>query len=224
MRSVKIAPSIFAADFLNLKKVVEDIERLKVDYIHYDIMDYHFVPNISFGPLITEQISKVTSIPGDVHLMIELSPEKVERFFIDNIGIITVHVEANGFSRDILKLVRDSGRKVGISIKPKTPPEEIVPYLDLIDLVLVMTVEPGFSGQTLIPETEDKVRRVKQIVSQVSRNIEIEVDGGVNIHNMERLIQNGASILVMGSFFFRGDNAERVVSMLRMNYEKVNKV
>lgn len=220
MKNVKIAPSIFAADFVNLKKVIDDIERLKVDYIHYDIMDYHFVPNISFGPLITEQIAKATSIPGDVHLMIELSPGKVERFFIDNVQIITVHVEAGGFSRDILNLIKESGRKVGISIKPGTHPDVIIPYLDLVDLVLVMTVEPGFSGQSLIPGTEEKVKKVREMLSQVSRDVEIEVDGGVNIENMWRLIENGASILVMGSFFFRDGNAEKVVNTLRMSYRK----
>ncbi len=219
---VKIAPSIFAANFLKLGEEIVKLERLGVDYIHYDIMDNHFVPNISFGPLVVETISRNTSIKGDVHLMIDLSKEVISRFFIEGIEIITIHVEANGFSKEICEFVKGNGFKLGVAIKPKTGVEAIVPYLDMVDMVLVMTVEPGFSGQRLIRETIPKVKKVKDLISSLGRDVEIEVDGGVNIDNARELIESGANVLVMGSFFFSGDNGEKVVRFLRGIHEKVS--
>jgi len=219
---VKIAPSIFAANFLKLGEEIVKLERLGVDYIHYDIMDNHFVPNISFGPLVVETISRNTSIKGDVHLMIDLSKEVISRFFIEGIEIITIHVEANGFSKEICEFVKGNGFKLGVAIKPKTGVEAIVPYLDMVDMVLVMTVEPGFSGQRLIRETIPKVKKVKDLISSLGRDVEIEVDGGVNIDNARELIESGANVLVMGSFFFSGDNGEKVVRFLSGIHEKVS--
>lgn len=214
MRRIKIAPSIFAADFLKLNKAIELLEETNVDYIHYDIMDNHFVPNISFGPLIVESISKNTKIPGDVHLMIELSEEKLKRFFFDNIEFITIHIEANGFSKSLLKLIKDKGYKAGLSIKPNTPPEVIKEYLHIIDMVLVMTVEPGFSGQKIIPSAIEKIKEVKKIISSSERKIQIEVDGGVNTDNLKTLVDNGAEIIVMGSFFFKNNNYQKVINLI----------
>ncbi|MFN4245169.1 MAG: ribulose-phosphate 3-epimerase [Brevinematia bacterium] len=215
MRKIKVSPSIFAANFLNIEKEIEKLERLKVDYIHYDIMDNHFVPNISFGPLITKQIANSTSIPGDVHLMIDLSKERIQPFMeISNVEIITLHIEAPGFSRDLLNFVKSGGKKVGISIKPKTEPEKIKEFLEDIDLVLVMTVEPGFSGQKILPNSYSKVKEIKSILDDCNKNIYLEVDGGVNLENARLLIDNGANLLVIGSFFFANDNAKKIVEYL----------
>lgn len=214
MRKVKVAPSIFAANFLNIEREVKKLEKLKVDYIHYDIMDYHFVQNISFGPLVTEQIAKNTFIPGDVHLMIELSKEKIKPFIIDNVEIITLHVEAPGFSKELLEFIKNKGKKAGISIKPQTTPRAIEPFLELLDLVLVMTVEPGFSGQNIIPEAIAKVSEVKKLIESTKRNIHIEVDGGVNLENIPILVEQGANLLVIGSFFFRNGNGKKIMRFL----------
>jgi ribulose-phosphate 3-epimerase len=222
MSKIKIAPSIFAANFLNLGEEIDRLEKLGVDYIHYDIMDNHFVPNISFGPLVVETISRSTSIKGDVHLMIDLSKDVVSRFFVKGIEIITVHIEADGFSRELCEFIKGSGFRLGLAIKPKTEVEAVIPYLDVVDMVLVMTVEPGFSGQKLIQETIPKVRKVRDLISSLGREVEIEVDGGVNIDNASELVENGANVLVMGSFFFSGNNGEKVVSFLRGIHEKVS--
>lgn len=215
MRNIKVAPSIFASNFLKLEEEIKKLETLEVDYIHYDIMDNHFVPNISFGPLITKQISSSTKIPGDVHLMIDLTEEKITPFLIDNIEFITIHIEAPGFSKKLLKFIKENNKKVGISIKPKTSPQNIIPFLDIVDMVLVMTVEPGFSGQKLIPETIKKVGEVRKIIDNYNKNILLEVDGGVNLNNIPTLIEEGVDILVIGSFFFTDNNGKRVMEYLR---------
>ncbi len=215
MNNIKVSPSIFAANFLDIRKEIENLENLGVDYIHYDIMDNHFVPNISFGPLITKQIAQSTTIPGDVHLMIDLSKKSVEPFLvIDNVEIVTVHLEANGFSREILDFVKSSGKKVGISIKPGTAPEKIKDFLDLVDLVLVMTVEPGFSGQKFLTQSIEKVGIVKEILKSYKRDIYLEVDGGINLENIKLLIDKGANLFVIGSFFFSNNNGRKILEYL----------
>jgi len=222
MKKVKISPSIFAADFLKLGEEIKKLEKLGVDYIHYDIMDNHFVPNISFGPLIVETISKNTFIKGDVHLMTDLSESVVSKFFIKGIEIITLHIEANGFSRKLINFIKENDFKVGIAIKPKTSINEIIPYLDIVDLILVMTVEPGFSGQKIIHETITKVKELSNLISNLGKEIDIEVDGGINASNINQLINDGANIIVMGSFFFSGDNSKKIIEFIRDKYEKVS--
>jgi ribulose-phosphate 3-epimerase len=219
---VKISPSIFAADFLKLGEEIKKLEKLGVDYIHYDIMDNHFVPNISFGPLIVETISKNTFIKGDVHLMTDLSESVVSKFFIKGIEIITLHIEANGFSKKLINFIKENDFKVGIAIKPKTSINEIIPYLDIVDLILVMTVEPGFSGQKIIHETVAKVKELSNLISNLGKEIDIEVDGGINASNINQLINDGANIIVMGSFFFSGDNSKKIIEFIRDKYEKVS--
>jgi ribulose-phosphate 3-epimerase len=222
MKKVKISPSIFAADFLKLGEEIKKLEKLGVDYIHYDIMDNHFVPNISFGPLIVETISKNTFIKGDVHLMTDLSESVVSKFFIKGIEIITLHIEANGFSKKLINFIKENDFKVGIAIKPKTSINEIIPYLDIVDLILVMTVEPGFSGQKIIHETVTKVKELSNLISNLGKEIDIEVDGGINASNINQLINDGANIIVMGSFFFSGDNSKKIIEFIRDKYEKVS--
>jgi len=222
MKKVKISPSIFAADFLKLGEEIKKLEKLGVDYIHYDIMDNHFVPNISFGPLIVETISKNTFIKGDVHLMTDLSESVVSKFFIKGIEIITLHIEANGFSKKLINFIKENDFKVGIAIKPKTSINEIIPYLDIVDLILVMTVEPGFSGQKIIHETVAKVKELSNLISNLGKEIDIEVDGGINASNINQLINDGANIIVMGSFFFSGDNSKKIIEFIRDKYEKVS--
>ncbi|MGC8869522.1 MAG: ribulose-phosphate 3-epimerase [Brevinematia bacterium] len=214
MRKVKISPSIFAADFLRLGEIIKLLEDVQVDYIHYDVMDNHFVPNISFGPLVIETISSNTKIPGDVHLMIDLSKEKLKRFFLKNVEFITLHLEAEGFSKDLLNLIKKQGYKPGISIKPNTPSHYIEDYLDIVDLILVMTVEPGFSGQKIIHSAIDKISEVKKLVLSFGRDIPIEVDGGVNTDNIRLVVDKGADIIVMGSFFFKDDNFKKVIDVV----------
>ncbi len=212
---IKIAPSIFASNFIKLEETIKFLESLGVDYIHYDIMDNHFVPNISFGPLIVEQVSSYTSIKGDIHLMISLSKEKVKRFFIQNIEFITVHIEAEGFSYEILDYIKSNGYKVGISIKPKTNVSILKEFINMIDMVLIMSVEPGFSGQEFIPESIEKVKEAREIISKSDKTINIEIDGGVNLNNIELLVKNGANILVIGSAFFKNDDAKKIMSTVK---------
>jgi ribulose-phosphate 3-epimerase len=199
---VKIAPSILSADFGRLAEQVQAAEEAGADYIHVDVMDGHFVPNLTLGPDIVAAIRRGTSLPLDVHLMIE-SPERwVERFAGAGASILTVHQEGCTHLNYVLARIRDLGVRAGVSLNPATPVGVLEEVVGEVDLVLVMTVNPGFGGQGLVPGSIEKVRRMATLMAVAGSSAELEVDGGVNRENARALIEAGARVLVAGSSLF----------------------
>jgi ribulose-phosphate 3-epimerase len=211
----KLAPSILAADFLKLSEEIQAAEAAGADMLHIDIMDGHFVPNITIGPFIVESIRKITSLPLDVHLMIE-EPDKYLRDFIKaGADYLTVHYEASVHLHRIVQRIKESGIKAGVSLNPATPVwnlEHILPYTDL---ALLMSVNPGFGGQEFIPEVIEKIKILKKLLREKGLSTLIEVDGGVKIENAPEIISAGADILVMGSAFFNSKDYGTVIKQFR---------
>ncbi len=207
-----IAPSVLTADFTKLASEIEKINT--ADYIHIDIMDGHFVPNISFGPAITKTINDMSKLPLDVHLMVTDPLKWIDLFSLSNVEFITVHVESKEYLEAINK-IRNNGKKVGISIKPHTPVDEIIEILNQIDLVLVMTVEPGFGGQSFMVDMMDKVRSLVNIRSKENLNFVIEVDGGVNKDTIKTCQQAGVDMAVAGSYVFNHENTKEAIKSLK---------
>lgn len=212
---VKISPSVLAADLSNLASEVKDIEASGADMVHLDVMDGMFVTNISFGLPVIQSLRSKTNIIFDVHLMIDAPERYADRFIEAGADILTFHLEACKDSSDLLARIREQGVMAGISIKPGTPVEEVYPYLDQCDMVLVMTVEPGYGGQKLIPETLEKVTKIKAEAERRGLNIEIQVDGGINGENAKDAISAGATILVAGSSVFGKTDRKAAIDALR---------
>ena len=212
---VKISPSVLAADLSNLASEVKDIEASGADMVHLDVMDGMFVTNISFGLPVIQSLRSKTNIIFDVHLMIDAPERYADRFIEAGADILTFHLEACKDSSDLLSRIREQGVMAGISIKPGTPVEEVYPYLDQCDMVLVMTVEPGYGGQKLIPETLEKVTKIKAEAEMRGLNIEIQVDGGINGENAKDAISAGATILVAGSSVFGKTDRKAAIDALR---------
>ncbi len=200
-----ISPSIIAANFTNLKKEIEKIEVFDQAFIHLDIMDGNFVPNITFGPFIVEQVRKITNLPFDTHLMIKNPNDFVEEFALAGSDYITFHIEETVFPLRILTKIKKLGKKCGISFNPATPVESIVEVLPYVDMVLVMSVEPGFSGQEFISSSLTKIEKLNELRKSKGYNFLISVDGGINEKTMRSVLDAGADVLVMGSFFFKND-------------------
>lgn len=213
-----LSPSILAADFSRLGEQIKAVEQAGAKYLHIDVMDGIFVPDISFGMPVISSIRKCTDIVFDVHLMID-RPERYIREFADcGANLINFHLEAAEDVTGAIQRIRFLGRKAGISISPRTPARAVEPYLKLVDMVLVMTVEPGFGGQKLIPECLDKVREVRAMVLEKGLRTDIEVDGGIRIDNVEQALEAGANIVVSGSAVFR----DRISDNVRNFLEKMN--
>src|SRR5881392_2820826 len=213
MPKILVAPSILAADFSNLAGEVRKVESAGADWVHCDIMDGHFVDNISFGPAIVGFVRKQTKLPLDVHLMIEHADHYVPRFVDAGANSITVHVESEA-RHDVgktLQQIRDAGCRVGLTLNPATPFSEVEPFLDKIDLLLVMTVHPGFGGQSFRPEQMEKLKQVKTL----NAKIDIEVDGGINAETAKISIENGANVLVAGTSIFRSNDYAKAIRELR---------
>ncbi len=200
-RPLLIAPSILAADFARLGEEVRAIDAAGADYIHIDVMDGHFVPNISFGTPIMESIRGVTAKPFDVHLMIAPVDPYLESFAKAGADIITVHAEAGPHLDRSLQAIRAMGKKAGVSLNPATPASVLKHVMDRLDLILVMSVNPGFGGQSFIPAMLEKISEVRDMVG--GRNIDIEVDGGITRHNAGEVVRAGANVLVAGSAIFK---------------------
>ncbi|PYL17748.1 MAG: ribulose-phosphate 3-epimerase [Verrucomicrobia bacterium] len=217
MPKVIVAPSILAADFSNLAGEVRKVEDAGADWIHCDIMDGHFVDNISFGPTIVGFVRKQTKLPLDVHLMIEHADHYVPRFVDAGANSITVQVEPEA-KHDVGKTlwqIRDAGCRVGLTLNPATPFELLEPFLDKIDVLLVMTVHPGFGGQSFRAEQMEKVKRAAEWNKTRDRKIDIEVDGGINAETARVSIQNGANVLVAGTSIFRAPDYAKAIRDLR---------
>ncbi len=209
----KLAPSILNADFSCLKEVLLLLERCKVDLVHLDVMDGNFVPNITFGPKIVNTIRKNISLPLSVHLMIE-KPERYIEVFSKALftwDSIIVHVETCPHLDRTLQMIIDSGLKTGVALNPATPLEMIKHVLDKLNVILIMTVNPGFGGQQFITTMIKKITQAREIVNKFGKNIDIQVDGGVNIKNIETVNKAGANILVVGSEIFEAENPENMI-------------
>jgi ribulose-phosphate 3-epimerase len=217
MGRIIIASSILAADFSRLAEEIHRVEAAGADWIHCDIMDGHFVDNISFGPDVVRLVRKETSLPLDVHLMIEHADHYVPRFVKAGANSITVHVEPKA-KHDVLKTLRqihEDGCRVGITLNPETRFETIEPFLDKVNILLVMTVHPGFGGQTFRADQMEKVRRAAKWNQSAQRKIDIEVDGGINPETARISIENGANVLVAGTAIFRSGDYAKAIRELR---------
>jgi ribulose-phosphate 3-epimerase len=214
---IKISPSLLSADFANLGNEVNRLEEAGVDYLHIDVMDGHFVPNISFGTPIMKSLKKVTTVPFDVHLMITDPDKYIEDFVNSGANIITVHQESLYHLDRTIQYIKSFGVLAGVSINPATPVATINHILPLVDLVLVMSVNPGFGGQKFIPYTIDKIKELKEIKVNRGLNYIIEVDGGVNIENSLELEHAGADMLVSGSGIFSYEDYKIPVSKMKNN-------
>lgn len=214
---VKIAPSILSADFANLQKDIQDVEQGGADYIHIDVMDGHFVPNITIGPLVVEAIRPITKLPLDVHLMIENPDTYIPAFAKAGADIISVHVEACRHLHRTIQLIKAEGVKAGVVINPATPVESIVPILNEVDLVLLMTVNPGFGGQAFIKDVLPKISQVRSLITERGLSVEVEVDGGVNPETAALCVDAGADVLVAGSAIYQQTDREKAISSIRGN-------
>lgn len=212
---VKIAPSILSADFSKLGEEILAVEKGGADYIHVDVMDGHFVPNITIGPLIVEAIRPITQLPLDVHLMIENPDQYIEAFANAGADYITVHVEACRHLHRTIQSIKSFGVKAGVVLNPATPVDTIQHIIRDIDMVLLMSVNPGFGGQKFIQEVLPKIRQVKELAEQKGVNIEIEIDGGVNPKTAKQCIEAGATVLVAGSAIYNESDYAKAISLIR---------
>ncbi|MEH7882818.1 ribulose-phosphate 3-epimerase [Bacillus sp. JJ1609] len=212
---VKIAPSILSADFARLGDEIKDVEQGGADYIHVDVMDGHFVPNITIGPLIVEAIRPVTKLPLDVHLMIENPDQYIEAFAKAGADYITVHVEASRHLHRTIQLIKSTGVKAGVVINPATPVESLKHIIEDLDMVLLMSVNPGFGGQKFISSVLPKIRQVKEMADAVNPDLEIEVDGGVNEETAKLCVEAGATVLVAGSAVFNKEDRAAAIAQLK---------
>ena len=208
MKKIQISPSILSADFSNLEKDIKKLETAGADMIHVDVMDGHFVPNITIGPPVIKALRSKTSLPFDVHLMIDPVHKYIKDFANAGADIITIHPEATPNLQDSINEIKSFKKKVGISLNPDTKIDIIEDYLDKVDLILIMSVYPGFGGQKFISEVLEKIKSLKVLKDKKKLNFDIEVDGGINFSNFKSVINAGANVLVSGTTIFKENNGD----------------
>ena len=217
MSNIKISPSILSADFSRLGSEIQNLEKAKADLIHIDVMDGHFVPNITIGPEVISKLRKCTSLPFDVHLMISPVDNLIKNFAEAGADIITFHPEATNDLVNTIKKIKSYNKKVGVSLNPETPVEKVLSVLNLIDLVLIMSVNPGFAGQKFIKNTLEKVKKLRKEIDSQKLKTEIEIDGGINFENAKMAKEAGVNILVSGTTIFKenGGDLKKNIQLLR---------
>jgi ribulose-phosphate 3-epimerase len=217
MPDIKISPSILSADFSNLGREIQNLERAKADLIHIDVMDGHFVPNITIGPEVINKLRKYTSLPFDVHLMISPVHDFIKNFADAGADIITIHPEATNDLVSSIKKIKSYNKKVGVSLNPETTVDKALPILSMIDLVLIMSVNPGFGGQKFMEETLEKVKVLRKEIDTKKFKTQIEIDGGINFKNAKMAKKAGVNILVSGTTIFKenGGNLKKNIHLLR---------
>tara|TARA_B100000700_G_scaffold306151_1_gene381028 strand:- start:921 stop:1580 length:660 start_codon:yes stop_codon:yes gene_type:complete len=217
MASIKISPSILSADFSKLGNEIQNLEKAKADLIHIDVMDGHFVPNITIGPEVISKLRKYTSLPFDVHLMISPVHKYIKNFAEAGADIITVHPEATENLVSTIKEIKSFKKEVGVSLNPETSVDKVIPHLDLIDLVLVMSVNPGFGGQKFMKEVLEKVKILRKEIDSKKLKTKIEIDGGINFENAKMAIEAGVDILVSGTTIFKenGGDLKKNIQLLK---------
>ncbi|MBR5509846.1 MAG: ribulose-phosphate 3-epimerase [Lachnospiraceae bacterium] len=211
-----LSPSILSADFAHLGEDIKRAEAAGTPYLHYDVMDGMFVPSISFGMPVLESVRKVTDMVLDVHLMIEDPDRYIDEFVRCGADIITVHYEACKDIKKTIQMIKDKGVKAGVTIKPNTPNSVLADVLDQVDMILLMTVEPGFGGQAYIPSSTDKIRELRQMLNERGLDTDIEVDGGIKKENLQMVLDAGANVIVAGSAIFKGDIEQNVKDFLEI--------
>ena len=217
MPDIKISPSILSADFSKLGNEIQDLEKAGADFIHIDVMDGHFVPNITIGPEVINKLRNYTSLPFDVHLMISPVHDFIKNFAEAGADIITIHPEATKDLTDSIKKIKSYNKKAGVSLNPETPVDKVLPILNLIDLVLIMSVNPGFGGQKFMKETLEKVKILRKEIDSKKLKMQIEIDGGINFDNAKMAIEAGVNILVSGTTIFKENkgNLKKNIQLLR---------
>ena len=217
MSDIKISPSILSADFSRLGVEIQNLEKAKADLIHIDVMDGHFVPNITIGPEVISKLRKYTSLPFDVHLMISPVDKFIKNFADSGADIITIHPEATDNLENSIKKIKTLKKKAGVSLNPETPVEKVLPVLKQIDLVLIMSVNPGFGGQKFIKETLEKVKILRKEIDSNKLVTQIEIDGGINFENARMAKEAGVDILVSGTTIFKenGGNLKKNIQLLK---------
>lgn len=215
MNTVKIAPSILSADFSRLADEVIKIDQAGADLVHIDVMDGHFVPNLTFGPPVVAAIRKITKLPFDVHLMVTNPQDLIAPFIEAGADIITIHAETAPHMHRLVQNIKECGKKAGISLNPSTPLAAIEEVLSDVNMILIMSVNPGFGGQKFIPNAIDKIARLKTMIDERKLNVDIEVDGGINAATAKQVVAAGANILVAGSAVYGAPDIKQAIKSIR---------